>query len=73
MESVRAFENNEGYHLLILSGTLLSADLQRLTDERVAESSHVPDILCPNDLPLLVNTFTYSEWLPVVGRPAALD
>jgi hypothetical protein len=74
MKSEWALENNEGYLLLILSGALLSADIQRLTDERVAESRHVPDTLCPNDLSLLVNrlnTLTYSEWLPVVFRPAA--
>ncbi len=41
MESVWAFENNEGYLLLILSGALLSADLLRLTD-KVVESRHVP-------------------------------
>ncbi len=35
--------------LPILDSTLLSADLQRLTDERVAEPGHVPDTLCPND------------------------
>jgi len=35
--------------LPILNSTLLSADLQRLTDERVAELRHVPDTLCPND------------------------
>jgi hypothetical protein len=35
--------------LPILSGSLLSADLQRLTHERVAEPCHVPDTLRPND------------------------
>ncbi len=84
--------------LPILSGSLLSADLQRLSNKRVAEPRHVPDTLCgsplsadmqhltkrvaeschvpdtlrPNDLPSLVNALTYSEWLPVVGRLAAL-
>ncbi len=35
--------------LPMLNGSLLSADLQRLTDERIAETRHVPDTLRPND------------------------
>jgi hypothetical protein len=54
-----------------LLSALLSADLQRLTNEHVAEPCHVPDTLSPNNLPLLVNASTYSKQRPVVGRLAA--
>ncbi len=59
--------------LPILNGSLLSANMRRLTDEHLAESRHFfsPHTLRPNDLPPLVNVSTYSEKRPVVVRLAA--
>ncbi len=51
MKSEGALENNEGYLLLFLSGALLSADLQRLTNEvlqsrAMSQIKSVP-MICP--------------------------